>query len=117
MCQKIFTNITSWNTESEYQLNKIKFLLKDVKKFLSYLENKFNFQREYPFNDLYLWLENETCEECIEYIVSIMMEPFDEIILPLIKRMSSDEEKYFSIPTDRTLGDLKDILEKKYLLY
>ena len=107
-------NITSWNTESEYQLNKIKFLLKDVKKFLNYLENKFNFQREYPFNDLYLWLENETCEECIEYIVSIMMEPFDEIILPLIKKMSSDEEKYFNIPTDRTLGDLKDILEKKY---
>jgi hypothetical protein len=27
-----------------------------------------------------LWLEKETCEECIEYIVSIMMEPFDEIV-------------------------------------
>ena len=33
--------------------------------------------------------------------------------------MSSDEEKYFNIPTDRTLGDLKDILEKipKYSEY
>ena len=43
-----------------------------------------------------------------------MMEPFGEIIQPLIKKMSSDEEKYFNIPTDRTLGDLKIILEKKY---
>ena len=107
-------NITSWNTESEYQLNKIKLLLKDVRKFLNYLEKKFNFQKDYPFNELYLWLEKETCEECIEYIVSIMMEPFSEIIKPLIKKMSSDEEKYFNIPTDRTLGDLKNILEKKY---
>ena len=107
-------NITSWNTESEYQLNKIKLLLKDVRKLLNYLEEQFNFQKDYPFNELYLWLEKETCEECIEYVVSIMMEPFCEIIQPLIKKMSSDEEKYFTIPTDRTLEDLKTILEKKY---
>jgi len=108
------TNITSWNTESDYQLNKIKFLLRDVQKFLDYLEKQFNFQKDYPFNELYLWLEKETCEECIEYIVSIMMEPFGEIVEPLINKMSSDEDKYFNIPTERTLGDLKSILEKKY---
>jgi len=107
-------NITSWNTESEYQLNKIKLLLKDVRKFLNYLEKQFNFQKDHPFNELYLWLEKETCEECIEYIVSIMMEPFSEIVRPLIKKMSSDEEKYFNIPTNRTTRDLKAILEKKY---
>ena len=107
-------NITSWNTESEYQLNKIKLLLKDVRKFLNYLEKQFDFQKDHPFNELYLWIEKETCEECIEYIVSIMMEPFSEIVHPLIKKMSSDEEKYFNIPTDRTTGDLKAILEKKY---
>ena len=107
-------NITSWNTENEYQLNKINLLLKDVRKFLNFLENEFNFKKDYPFNELYLWLEKETCEECIEYIVSIMLEPFSEIIQPLIKKMSSDEENYFNIPTDRTLGDLKAILEKKY---
>jgi hypothetical protein len=42
------------------------------------------------------------------------MEPFSEIVHPLIKKMSSDEEKYFNIPTDRTTRDLKAILEKKY---
>ena len=107
-------NITSWNTESEYQHNKIKLLLKDVRKFIQFIDEKFDFQKDFPFNDLYLWLEKETCEECIEYVVSIMMEPFEKIIQPLIKKMSSDEEKYFNIPTDRTLGDLKIILEKKY---
>ena len=107
-------NITSWNTESEYQLKKIKLLLKDIKKFISFLENKFDFQKDYPFNEIYLWLEKETCEECIEYVVSIMMEPFGDIVQPLVGQMSSEEEKYFNIPTERNVGDLKKILENRY---
>ena len=107
-------NITSWNTESEYQLKKIRHLLEDVKKFLNFVENEFDFKKDYPFNEIYLWLERETCEECIEYIVSIMMEPYGEIVRPLVKKMSSDEEKYFNIPTERTVKELKLILENKY---
>ncbi len=107
-------NITSWNTESEYQLKKIKLLLKDIKRFINFLENEFDFQKDYPFNKIYLWLEKETCEECIEYVVSIMMEPFGDIVQPLIAQMSSEEEKYFNIPTERNVGDLKKILENKY---
>ena len=107
-------NITSWNTESEYQLKKIKLLLHDIRKFINFIEKEFNFQKDYPFNEIYLWLEKETCEECIEYIVSIMMEPFSEIIQPLVSKMSSEEEKYFNIPTERNVEDLRKILENKY---
>ena len=107
-------NITSWNTESKYQLDKIKNLLKDVRKFVNFVEVEFDFKKDYPFNDIYLWLEKETCEECIEYIVSIMLEPYSEIVQPLIKEMSSDEDKYFNIPTDRRVDELRLILEKKY---
>ena len=107
-------NITSWNTESEYQLKKIKDLLNDVYKFLDFIEKEFSFETDYPFNKLYLWLEKEACEECIEYIVSIMMEPYEKIITPLIKKMSSDEDKYFNIPTNRTVEELRSIIEKKY---
>ena len=107
-------NITSWNTESNYQLDKIKNLLKDVRKFVNFVEVEFDFKKDYPFNDIYLWLEKETCEECIEYIVSIMLEPYSEIVQPLIKEMSSDEDKYFNIPTNRRVDELRLILEKKY---
>ncbi|WP_440652253.1 hypothetical protein [Candidatus Pelagibacter sp. HIMB1542] len=112
--KKSLTNITSWNTDSEYQKNKINNLLKDVQKFLKFIENDFDFTGEYPFNSIYKWLEKETCEECIEYIVSIMMEPYSEITEPLVKEMSSDEEKFFNIPTHRTVEDLRNIIEKKY---
>jgi len=78
------------------------------------MEKDFDFSKEYAFNNIYLWLEVNSCEECIEYVVSMMMEPYDDITNPLINQMSSEEEKYFNIPTDRTVLELREILEKKY---
>ena len=112
--KKSIKNITSWNTDSEFQQKKIKSLLNDVNKFIQFIENDFDFSREFPFNNIYLWVEENLGEECIEYIVSMMMEPYDDIVNPLINQMSSEEEKYFNIPTHRTVEELKLILEKKY---
>jgi hypothetical protein len=107
-------NITSWNTDSEYQLKKINSLLNNIQKFLIFIEKEFNFEIDYPFNEIYLWLEQNTCEECTEYVVSMMLEPFDRIVKPLISKMSSDEDQYFTIPTYRTVEDLRNIIEKRY---
>ena len=112
--KKSIKNITSWNTESEYQITKIKSLLTDLNKFIMHLDKEFNFKQDFAFNEMYLHLEKNYCEECIEYVVSMMMEPFDDIVTPLIQEMSSEEEKYFNIPTERTVADLKAILENKY---
>ena len=112
--KKSIKNITSWHTDSEFQQKKIRELLNDLNKFILFLEKEFNFDQDYPFNAIYLWSENNLCDESIEYIVSMMMEPYDDIITPLINQMSSEEEKYFNIPTSKTVNDLKNILENKY---
>jgi len=112
--KKSIKNITSWNTESEYQKKKIKSLLRDLNIFINFLEKNFDFSKEFAFNEIYLWLEKNSEEECIEYVVSMMMEPYDDIVNPLINTMSSEEEKYFNIPTDRTVFELRTILENKY---
>ena len=112
--KKSIKNITSWNTDSKFQQKKIQSLLNDLNKFIQFIENDFDFSREFPFNNIYLWIEENLGEECIEYIVSMMMEPYDNIVNPLINQMSAEEEKYFNIPTHRTVEELKLILEKKY---
>ena len=112
--KKSLKNITSWNTESEYQQNKIRLLLRDVKKLINHVENDFDFQSEFPFNEIYLWLEQNSCEECIEYVVSIMMEPYNDITEPLVSNMSSEEEKYFNIPTNRKTQELLEIIKIRY---
>ncbi len=112
--KKSLKNIKDWNTESEYQLKKIKSLLSDLDKFIFYLENIFDFKVNFLFNSIYLWLEQNVNDECIEYVVSMMMEPYDHIVEPLISEMSSDEDQYFDIPTYRTTNDLIKILKNKY---
>ena len=111
--KKSLKNVTSWNTESEFQKNKIKRLIIDLNKLLLFIDS-FNFQEEFGFNKLYLWIEKNLDLECSEYIVSMMLEPYDYIVEPLIHEMSSEEEKYFNIPGDRTVLDLRNILEEKY---
>ena len=112
--KKSIKNITSWNTESEYQINKIKSLLEDLNRLILFLDQNFDFDQDYAFNELYSHLEKTYCEECIEYVVSMMMEPYDDIVSSLIKGMSSEEENYFNIPTDRTVEELRKIIENKY---
>ena len=112
--KKSIKNITSWNTESEYQQKKINSLLNDLNKFIQFIEKDFDYSKEFVFNNIYQWAEDNLGEECVEYLVSLMMEPYDDIVNPLINQMSSEEEKYFNIPTDRTVADLREILETKY---
>ena len=106
--------IDTWLTDSQYQINKINALKSDLSKFTQYLENECSIKINYLWNKIYVWNADNLGEECIEYIVSMMMEPYDKIIDPLINEMSSEEEKYFNIPTDRKVSDLKAILENNY---
>ena len=107
-------NITSWNSDSEYQIQKIKSLLEDIQKFIKFFEMKLDKNKDYLFNEIYNWVEKNTCEEATEYVVSIMLEPYGEIVDPLIQKMSSEEEKYFNIPTKRTTDDMIKILKNRY---
>ena len=112
--KKSLKNISSWTTDSEFQKKKILSLNEDLIKFTKFLDENSLFQNEYPFNEIYLWSEKNLKDECIEYIVSMMMEPFDEIVEPYVYKMSSEEDKFFTIPASRTIQDLRRILEEKY---
>ena len=108
------SGINSWLTDSKYQIGKINSLKTDLIKFNQYLENECSIKTKYLWNVIYTWVEKNLGAECIEYIVSIMMEPYDNIIDPLINSMSSEEEKYFTIPAHRKVSELKTILENNY---
>ena len=111
---KSLKNVEDWNTDSEFQNKKIKQLSGDLEKFIKFLNEDFSFESNFPFNKIYTWAEENLEDECIEYIVSMMMEPYDEIVDPLIHKMSSEEDIYFNIPVNRTIEELRNILEKNY---
>ena len=106
--------IDTWLTDSQYQNKKINSLKSDLIKFEKFIENDCSIKKKYLWNTIYLWVEKNLKEECIEYVVSMMMEPYDKITDPLIRNMSSEEELYFNIPGHRKISGLKTILENKY---
>ena len=107
-------SVNSWLTDSKYQNSKINSLKSDLIKFDQYLEKECSAKIKYLWNEIYKWSEKNLKEECLEYIVSMMMEPYDEIIDPLINNMSSEEDEYFTIPAHKKVSDLKIILENNY---
>ena len=55
-------------------------------------------------------LKKSLREEGIEYIVSMLMEPYDSIVNPLVEKMSSEEDLHFDIPGERLVSDLESII-------
>ena len=106
--------VDTWYTDSKYQNKKIKSLKNDLIKFNEYFSSLKLISKKYLWNEIFLWIDKYLDEECSEYLISMMMEPYDNIIEPLVKNMSSDEEKYFNIPSSRKLIELKKIIETKY---
>ncbi len=111
---KSLKNVTSWNTDSEYQKKKINNLINDLQNLIIHLKDNIDKSNIYIFDKLYNWAEENLSEEGVECLVSIMMEPYNEITDPLISQMSSDEDSSFNIPVDRTINELREIIEKNY---
>ncbi len=107
-------NINNWNTNSEFQIVKIAQLKEDIQKFEENCLCNMKVDKEYFWNELYKWVEENLTHEGLEYIVSLMMEPYDNIISLLVPQMSSDEDKYFDIPAYRTTDEIKSSIEKSY---
>ncbi len=105
--------LNNWILAKETALKKIREIEKVSEEEFKIFYNihKSNF---YIFDKLYNWAEENLSEEGVEYLVSIMMEPYNKITDPLISQMSSDEDSSFNIPVDRTINDLREIIEKNY---
>jgi len=112
--EKSKLNINTWKTDSEYQTNKINILIKDLEVFEKNYLLDFEFNENFLWNNLYLWIEKELSEEGVEYIVSMLMEPYDNIINPLVENMSSEEDLYFDIPGERLVSNLINIIKNNY---
>ena len=87
-------------------------MIKDLKDFQEYFNNKKI--EKFFWNEIYEWVEKNTHAECCEFIVSLMMEVYPDIVEPLSYEMSINEENYFDIDTTRNIQDICNLIEKQY---
>ena len=105
-------NIKFWKTESDYQKKKNKQLLKDLDNFQNFYSTYT--LKDYFWNSIYEWAETNTQSECCEFIISLMMEIYPDIVEPLSYEMSIDEDEYFDIDASKTIDEVCKLIENQY---
>ena len=105
-------NIKFWKTGSDYQIKKNSQLIEDLENFQKYFSNLK--LEKFFWNSTYEWVETNTQAECCEFIVSLLMEVYPDIVEPLSYEMSINEEDFFDFDSSRSIGDICALIEKRY---
>ena len=105
-------NIKFWKTDSDYQIKKNSQLIEDLENFQKYFSNLK--LEKFFWNITYEWVETNTQAECCEFIVSLLMEVYPDIVEPLSYEMSINEEEFFDFDSSRSIGDICALIEKRY---
>ncbi|MEW7009066.1 hypothetical protein [Lentilitoribacter sp. EG35] len=106
-------NADRWRTSHPIQIEKLSQLKDDLDKLENHIGSGI-LNNSSPWDQLYLWAEENLSLEGQEQLVSIMFEPFGELIDDLAETMGADENISFRINGSMPLKKLQDLTEKIY---
>src|SRR5690606_28128043 len=67
-----------------------------------------------PWDTLFTWAQDRLSVEGQEFLVTLMIEPYGDLVDDLANTMAADEERDFPIDGDMRLGTLRDLVRKHY---
>jgi len=106
-------NVADWHSEHPIQIEKLAALKADLKLLTTHV-TKANLKENAPWNQLYLWAAENLSTEGQELLVSLMMEPYGDLIDELADCMSADETTVFPINGAMSLADLGTLCDDVY---
>ena len=113
MLRRAQLNADQWTSEHPIQAKKITELKSDLQALQDHVAGG-ALKDSSPWENLYEWAENNLTLEGQEQLVSLMLEPYGELIDNLENVMKSDEASAFFIDGSMSLEQLKSDLEKDY---
>ncbi|MGH1482649.1 MAG: hypothetical protein ACRBM6_28700 [Geminicoccales bacterium] len=106
-------NAEEWSSEHSLQIQKLTMLRAD----LSRLEQRVaagDLEGEMPWDRLFLWAEGNLSIEGQEQLVSLMLEPYGDLVDDLAERMGADEDIAFHIDGGMLLDELRVLVDDVY---
>lgn len=107
------TSMATWQTRDERQSCRIDGLRSDLERLSSFV-NEMGFDGPRPWNALFEWATDLLGLEAQELLVSLLIEPYGEIIDDLLDSMSAEEEADFRIDGTVSVAELRALLERHY---
>ncbi len=106
-------HISGWQSESPIQKPRIVQLDADCRALACHLSQS-PLDGEYPWYRLYRWGEETLSIEGQELLVSLLLEPYGNLVDGLAEEMGADEIAGFPIDGQQRVGDLRERLKRDY---
>lgn len=106
-------NADAWQVEHPYQNSKTEGLRQDMARFLTYLE-PFNQNQDYPWDAMYRWGTDNLTIEGQEQLISLLIEPFGDLVDDLASTMSADETTHHIIDGTQTIAAFRALITTQY---
>ncbi|RBI72377.1 hypothetical protein DQW77_10665 [Roseovarius sp. TE539] len=103
----------AWQSEHPVQIAKLRDLRADMDRLCEYLDNT-DLAGDTPWNRLWIWAEGALTLEGQEQLVSLLMEPYGDLVDGLSMCMYADEMASFPIDGAMPVSALRAILEDIY---
>jgi len=103
-------NLSQWYSENPIQIKKLEQLGVDLEKMRAYIETE-SLAENHPWNRFYLWAEENLSLEGQEQLVSLILEPYGELVDELSQSMDADEHFSFFIDGSMSVGRLLKIID------
>ena len=113
LVQRALINAEDWHVDHAYQARKITGLRDDLKTTADYLSST-DLSGDHVWDRLYRWAETTLGIEGQEQLVSLLLEPYPQLVDDLATNMATDEAQRFRIDGTMKIGALRAILQETY---
>ncbi len=108
--EKACFNVSQWRSEHPIQLQKLAKLRADLERMRAYIEQD-SLTEDHPWDRFYRWAETELSLEGQEQLVSLLLEPYGELVDGLTRCMDADEHLSFFIDGAMPVARVREIIE------
>lgn len=106
-------NADEWQVEHPYQDTKTKELRKDFTHLSEYIAD-FDPSQDHPWDRIYNWGSEHLTLEGQEQLVSLLIEPFGDLVDDLSSTMSADESTRHIIDGTQSIASLRELITSQY---
>ncbi len=110
---RIVENVNDWRSEHPIQIEKLAALKEDLSKLTAHAQS-FDFKAPYPWQRILEWSEVHLSLEGQEQLISLMLEPYPNLVDELTDCMDADEANGFRIAGTMKVGTLAAICKDIY---
>ena len=110
--KKAIQHVREWFVNDELQTKKTSILLKEMQEVLNWVNEKDFCDKYKPWNNLFSRSSSCLGLECQELLVSLLLEPYPEIIDEISEGLEDKTEELLNV--NMTIGQIKDMIDRNY---